>query len=111
MRRDWQKLHHAHSQVPQRECTKAKVTSRCKRITLPIEMETYHKIVGNVKKYRQWVDEMVDQHPELFPTEIKAGYILHDERGSEKLDNVRLRRFCLKMAEGKSKFSRLRQAA
>jgi len=91
--------------MPQRECTKtkAKVTSPCKRITLPIEMETYHKIVGNVKDYRQWVDEMVAQHPELFPTAIKAGYILHDERGSEKLDNMRLRRICLKTrdAEGK----------
>jgi hypothetical protein len=28
--------------------------------------------------------------PELFPEEISAGYILHDDRSSTQLENVRL---------------------
>jgi hypothetical protein len=53
--------------------------------------------------HRQWLDEMVVKHPELFPKNISAGYILHDGRSSAKLEGVRLRRICLKarVTEGK----------
>jgi hypothetical protein len=91
--------------MPQRQCTKTKaeVTSSCKRITLPISMEKYREIIGNCCAYREWVDEMIVQHPELFPEAIRDGYTLHDERGSDKLEDIRLRRICLKIrdAEGK----------
>jgi len=84
--------------MPQRKCTKTKtiITSPNKRITLPITMEKYREIVDECYAYRKWVDEMIVEHPELFPKAIGAGYTLHDERTSGKLSNVRLRRICLK---------------
>ena len=84
--------------MPQRQCTKtqAKVTRPCKRITLPIELEKYNEIIGNRCAYREWVDEMIVRHPELFPEAIREGYTLHDERGSEKMKSLRLRRIRLK---------------
>ena len=84
--------------MPQRTCTKtkAKIASPHKRITLPIPMEKYREIINDCRAYRAWVDEMVVQHPELFPTEIAEGYTLHDQRTSEKLAGLRLRRICLK---------------
>ena len=91
--------------MPPRQCTKtkAKVTSPCKRITLPITMEKYREIVGDCRVFRTWVDEMIIQHAELFPAAIQEGYTLHDERGSDKLKDIRLRRICLKTrdAEGR----------
>jgi hypothetical protein len=84
--------------MPQRTCTKtkAKIASPHKRITLPIPMEKYREIINDCRAYRTWVDEMIVQHPELFPTEIAEGYTLHDQRTSEKLAGLRLRRICLK---------------
>ena len=91
--------------MPQRQCTKTKadVTSPCKRITLPITMEKYNEILGNWCAYREWVDEMIVQYPELFPDAIRAGYNLHDERGSDKLEDMRLRRICLKTRDAQGK--------
>ena len=91
--------------MPQRQCTKTKadVTSPCKRITLPITMEKYNEIIGNWCAYREWVDEMIVQYPELFPDAIRAGYNLHDERGSDKLEDLRLRRICLKARDAQGK--------
>src|SRR5664279_5938262 len=91
--------------MPQRQCTKteADITSACKRITLPITLGKYSEIIGDCCAYREWVDEMIVQHVELFPDAIREGYRLHDERGSDKLAGLRLRRICLKTydAEGK----------
>lgn len=84
--------------MPQRNCTKTKpkVVSPNKRITLSITMEKYHAIVSDPGAYRKWIDEMIVKHAELFPKEIKEGYVLHDERASEKIEGLRLRRICLK---------------
>ena len=79
--------------MPQRQCTKTKPS---KRITLPIETEKYNEIVEDSHSYRQWLDEMIVTYPELFPTNISAGYSLHDDRTSGKLEGMRLRRICLK---------------
>jgi hypothetical protein len=59
--------------------------------------------VDDCQAYRKWLDEMIVSHPELFPENISEGYTLHDDRGSAKLENVRLRRICLRAqdAEGK----------
>jgi hypothetical protein len=91
--------------MPQRKCTKTKVkiTSPVKRITLPIEMQRYYEIVDDCRAYRKWVDEMIVKHPELFPKRISAGYSLHDERASVKLEGVRLRRICLKARDSEGK--------
>ena len=100
--------------MPQRKCTKTKaiITSPVKRITLPLPMEKYREIIGDCQAYRKWVDEMIVEYPELFPKTIGAGYTLHDDRASGKLEDVRLRRICLKARdlEGKSKYSRLHRA-
>ena len=84
--------------MPQRKCTKTKaiIASPVKRITLPITMEKYREIEDDGDTYRKWVDEMIVEHPELFPKAIGAGYTLHDDRVSGKLEDVRLRRICLK---------------
>lgn len=91
--------------MPQRKCTKTKanVTSPLKRITLPIAMEQYRAIVDDRHAYREWLNEMIAQHPELFPQAIASGYTLHDDRSSSKMAEVCLRRICLKArdAEGK----------
>jgi hypothetical protein len=84
--------------MPQRESTKTKtkVTRPQKRITLPIEKERYNEIVDDCQSYRNWLDEMIIKHPELFPKNISDGYVLHDDRSSVKLEGFRLRRICLK---------------
>lgn len=91
--------------MPQRKCTKTKaeVTRPQKRITLPIEKERYNKIVDDCQSYRNWLDEMIVKHPELFPKNISAGYSLHDNRSSAKMEGIRLRRISLKAhdVEGK----------
>jgi hypothetical protein len=91
--------------MSQRQCTKTKgdVTSPCKRITLPITMEKNDEIIGNGSVYREWIDEMIVQHAELFPDAIRDGYSLHDERGSDKLEGLRLRRICLKARDAQGK--------
>jgi len=91
--------------MPQRKCTKTRlnITSPVKRITLPIEMQTYNAIVDDCRAYRKWVDEMIVKHPELFPKAITAGYSLHDGRASVKLEGVRLRRICLKTRDSEGK--------
>lgn len=91
--------------MPHRECTKTKtlVARPQRRITLPIDMEKYGKIVADSCAYREWLDGMIVTYPELFPKSITDGYVLHDERASGKLDGIRLRRICLNArdAEGK----------
>lgn len=91
--------------MPQRQCTKtkAKVTRPCKRITLPIELETYNEIIGHRSAYREWIDEMIVRHPELFPETIREGYTLHDERGLKKMETLRLRRIRLKARDSAGK--------
>lgn len=91
--------------MPQRQCTKTKsnVTRPQKRIILPIAMEKYREIVDDPRAYRNWVDEMIVEHPELFPKRIGDGYSLHDERTSRKLEDVRLRRICLKARDSEGK--------
>ena len=70
---------------------------------MPITLEKYNEIIGSWHTYREWVDEMIVQHPELFPEAIRDGYTLHDERGSDKLAGIRLRRICLKARDGQGK--------
>jgi hypothetical protein len=84
--------------MPQRKYskTKTKVTKPSKRITLPIELDQYHQLIDQPSAFRQWLDEMIKQYPELFPVAIAAGYTLHDRRSSSKMPAIRLRRIKLK---------------
>ncbi len=83
--------------MPQRKCTKSKVnvSKPCKRITLPIEWELYEQLIQDSQLIRAHLDQMIDQSPELFPTQIAQGYCWHDKRTSKKLPRVSLRRIKL----------------
>ena len=66
-------------------------------------MEKYREIVADCCDYRKWVDQMIVEYPELFPKAIGLGYSLHDDRVSDKLEDVRLRRICLKACDHEGK--------
>ena len=79
----------------QRECTKTKTTQTRanKRIIVPIEREDYEQIVNDTTAFRQYVDNMIEQHPELFPANSQQGYRLHGMHpASKKMPEVRMRR-------------------
>lgn len=84
--------------MPQRKYskTRTKVAKPNKRITLPIGLDQYNHIVNDSTAFRKWLDQMIDQYPELFPVDIRAGYRLHDLLpASIKLPEVQLRRIRL----------------
>lgn len=84
--------------MPQRKYskTRTKVAKPSKRITLPIGLEQYNHIVNDSAAFRQWLNQMIDQYPELFPADISTGYRLHDLLpASVKLPEVQLRRIRL----------------
>ena len=46
-----------------------------KTICLPIaDTVDYDKLVQERKAFRKYLDQLIAQHPELFPAEIEAGY-------------------------------------
>lgn len=57
-----------------------------KTICLPIgEEKEYATLVKQTKVFRKYLDEQIALHPELFPSEIGAGYRFHGFRTSAKL--------------------------
>jgi hypothetical protein len=63
-------------------------------IILPVSQEHYGTILSTPAKFRQWVDENYERHPELFPVEMEQGYRLNGSRTDKKLDlTVRRIRF------------------
>ena len=84
--------------MPQRKYSKSKIESikHRKRITLPLDLEAYNKIRDDKQAFRQYLDEMMETYPELFPEDIKGGYKLHGLMPvSEKMPQVQLRRIQL----------------
>ena len=67
-----------------------------KRITLPLDLAEYQKLVADPRAFRAWVDTNIARSPELFPANITEGYTLHDMRNSAKMPEVPLRRIKLK---------------
>jgi len=64
-----------------------------KRICVPIARAEYERIVWEPQAFRQWLDLLIGQYPELFPAAVAQGYQLHDILPvSKKLPDVRLRR-------------------
>jgi hypothetical protein len=49
------------------------------------------------------IDPIIQNHPELFPTMISAGYTLHDSRSSQKLEGITLRRIKLNAVDEKGR--------
>jgi hypothetical protein len=87
--------------MPQRKYSKEqrKVTKVNPRVILPISYEEYAQKSEDGETFRQWVDEMIEEYPELFPQEIEGGYVLHDKLPeSVKLTGVCFRRIKLKRA-------------
>jgi hypothetical protein len=83
-----------------RECSREKdpvsLAEGSPRICIPIDQDTYERILGDAPAFRQYVDQMISQYPEVFPRAIGAGYWLHDVLpASKKLPAVRLRRIKL----------------
>jgi hypothetical protein len=53
-------------------------------LCLPIEEESYRRIVADPGEFRQAIDECFRQSPELFPANFAQGYQLKDDRISAK---------------------------
>jgi len=75
---------------------KARSTSGDKTICLPMPPDVeYPVFVEDTAKYRAYLDELIEKHPELFPAEIISGYCFHGFVDSGKL-HLRTRRIRLK---------------
>ena len=68
---------------PTKSYSKKKRLNR--RIILPFEEENYVKLVESALNFRQFLDEMIVQYPELFPENIGQGYRMKDIYYSKKL--------------------------
>ena len=53
-------------------------------ICLPFEEKEYSKLIKNAKKFREYLDRMIEAFPELFPHGIHAGYRMKDQYLSKK---------------------------
>ena len=53
--------------------------------------------------YREYLDVLFQECPELFPSDMEQGYIWHDILPSKKMPDVRLRRIKLKQVDGEGK--------
>ena len=56
--------------------------------------QEYQEIVENPEEFRQYLDEMRVEHPEIFPLEIERGYSLYGVIKSSKL-GIKIRRIQL----------------
>jgi len=54
-------------------------------ICVPCDLKKHQAIVKNASLYRQFLDQIIKSSPELFPPEIKEGYLMKDLRYSSKL--------------------------
>ncbi|MCD4651671.1 MAG: hypothetical protein K8S56_07805 [Candidatus Cloacimonetes bacterium] len=54
------------------------LANKSKQICIFIDEEEYARILIDAKAFRQYLDGMIAQYPELFPVTIQQGYILHD---------------------------------
>ena len=78
---------------------KKRGTAGDKTICLPIaETIDYRKLVDDRAAYRQYLDEQIKQHPELFPVAIEDGYRFHGWTESQR-QHLKLRRIYLPSTE------------
>ena len=74
--------------------------SRGKSICVPFGNEEYYAAcVADPESFRQHLTEVLGQHPELFPTSIDGGFVLHDKSWSLK-QQLMLRRIERKATAG-----------
>ena len=68
-----------------------------KSICVPFSSESeYQAVVADPMKYRAYLAQETEHHPELFPQGMKAGFDLHDPRKSRKQPGLVLRRIKIK---------------
>jgi hypothetical protein len=63
----------------------------CSTISLPFDQHDYPRVVDDPDAFRQALDRLFAQVPELFPEAFAKGYLLKDSRVSKKL-GIRIRR-------------------
>lgn len=86
----------AQTRVCSREKDLDPLANKSKQICVFIAPEEYDKILVDHKAFRQALDHVIEQHPELFPSIIQQGYNLHDILPeSKKMPGIRLRRIKL----------------
>jgi hypothetical protein len=56
----------------------------CSTICLAIDQDSYPQLVGDPRRFRQWLDQSFRDAPELFPQAFAQGYRLKDARSSTK---------------------------
>ncbi len=67
-----------------------------KNICLPFESEAQHRcVVDDAMLYREFLGQIYNQHPELFPTAWQHGFTFHDAYQSKKTAHI-IRRVKLK---------------
>lgn len=67
-----------------------------KTIIIPIDEPTYSCIIDSRFEFRKHLDALIEQYPELFPTDIVLGYILHGWTKPCKKVSIRRRRIFVK---------------
>ena len=96
------------SPVRERKCSKEKAPSSLskgsKRICIPVERAEYDRILAEDTAFREYLDTMIEQYPELFPAAIQQGYYWHDMLPpSKKMPGMRMRRIKLKEKDAQDK--------
>ena len=67
-----------------------------KSICLPVAIEAEYKAIANDNNtFRQYISQLLDQYPEIFPVEVKKGFSFHDWVISSK-QQLPMRRIKLK---------------
>jgi hypothetical protein len=64
----------------------------CSTVCLPIDQDSYQKLVDDPALFRSWLDRAFKDTPELFPEAFAQGYTLKDSRLSKKT-GLCIRRF------------------
>ena len=91
--------------MPQRNCSQSKqlIAKTSKRVILPLNRETYNHLIDDPVDYRAYVNTMLTECPELFPSDMQAGFTWHDCLSSKKMPDVRMRRIKLKQPDAAGK--------
>lgn len=76
----------------------------CKTIRVSCEKSEYAELIADKVKFKEFLNQEIEKHPELFPEDIANGYALYGKsRCSRKLDKLRFQR--IKINKTKEIFS------
>ena len=62
-----------------------------RNIVLPFKQRGYASLIADPKRFRAYLDKMIAEHPQLFPTGIEQGFLMKDSYHSERM-NLTIRR-------------------